>query len=534
MYLSAFGSSGSGNGEFNDPGWTAVDPVTGTVYVTDSANDTVQAFSASGTYESTIGSMGTGNGQFMDPTGVAVDPLNGWVYVVDSGSAVAPRNSRVEIFTSTGVFIGQFGSTKLSVDAQGIAIDPTTRNVFVGDTGGQQIVEFDWDGNFTQDIGCASCTGVVGGGFMAGSPTGVAVDPSSGDIYASDPAQSQVQEFSSAGTPDTFTLGTATTVALTDPWGIAVDPTNGDIYVVDQANQEVDSYQSSGTFISQFGGIGTGTGQFTGPTGVAVAPSTGDVDVVDTGNARVEEFASADPTVAAPTCSPAPALNASLVTATTVTMICAGPIGGGVNPFYTITKQPAHGTLSGFNPYTGTVSYFPDPGYGGTDSFSFTATDDAGAGTPVSVAVTAGVAPPPLPTLSKISLTGAPGKKTARMALTATAAKGQPELKTIKILLPGGFGFRKKALARGLSVKSAHGAKLKFKVSLSGASLTIQLNSPAAVAVLKFATGTVVVSTNKAKAIKKAEGKHVTAKLSIALTNAKGTKTNFNELVSAS
>ena len=522
-----FGTTGTGSGEFSDPSWTAVNPVSGTVYVTDSTNDTVQAFSSTGTYQSTIGSSGSGNGEFTDPTGVAVDPVNGWVYVVDS------RDSRVEFFTSSGVFLGQFGSSELSSTAQGIAIDPATADVYVADTGNQQIEEFNWDGGFIHDIGCdavtTSCTSVTGGGFQTGSPTGVALDPNTGLIYAGDPAQHQIQVFTPSGNPDT----PLTTVGLVDPSGIAVDPTNGDVYAVDHASSDVEVFPPTGTATS-FGTAGSTTDEFNDPVGVAVAPSTGDVYVVDQGNRRVERFASATPTIAEPTCNPAKPLNANLITASLVTMTCTGPTGAGVTPFYEIVSQPAHGTLSGFDPYTGTVYYLPDPGYGGTDSFSFTATDDGGAGTPVSVAVTAGTAPRPLPTLSKISLKGVPGKKTAGLVLTANAAKGQPRLKTIKISLPGGFGFSKKMLARGLSVKSAKGTKLRFKFSLKGASLTIQLRSADAVAVVKLATGTIVLSKTEAKAISKARGKHVTAKLAITLINAKGTKTYIKKSVLAS
>ena len=47
---------------------------------------------------------------------------------------------------------------------------------------------------------------------------------------------------------------------------------------------------------------------------------------------------------------------------------------------FAITSQPSHGTLSGFNSATGAVTYTPDTGYEGEDSFTFTVTDDATAG----------------------------------------------------------------------------------------------------------------------------------------------------------
>ena len=44
------------------------------------------------------------------------------------------------------------------------------------------------------------------------------------------------------------------------------------------------------------------------------------------------------------------------------------------------TTDPANGTLSGFDPATGTVTYTPAPGFNGIDTFTFTVTDDALAG----------------------------------------------------------------------------------------------------------------------------------------------------------
>jgi len=49
---------------------------------------------------------------------------------------------------------------------------------------------------------------------------------------------------------------------------------------------------------------------------------------------------------------------------------------------FTITAAPTHGTLSGFNPLTGAVTYTPAAGYVGADAFAFAVTDDATAGGP--------------------------------------------------------------------------------------------------------------------------------------------------------
>src|SRR6202020_1801487 len=56
-------------------------------------------------YSKSFGSEGVGNGQFSRPGGLAVSEVGsmaGDVYVLDRG------NSRVEIFSSTGAYVGQF------------------------------------------------------------------------------------------------------------------------------------------------------------------------------------------------------------------------------------------------------------------------------------------------------------------------------------------------------------------------------------------------------------------------------------------
>jgi hypothetical protein len=73
------------------------------------------------------------------------------------------------------------------------------------------------------------------------------------------------------------------------------------------------------------------------------------------------------PAAAAPTCasasrSPGP-----------ISLQCTDPNLNALT--FLITKTPANGTLSGFDPETGRVTYTPRAGFSGTDTFSFEATD---------------------------------------------------------------------------------------------------------------------------------------------------------------
>jgi sugar lactone lactonase YvrE len=72
------------------------------------------------------------------------------------------------------------------------------------------------------------------------------------------------------------------------PNGSAVDK-NGNVYVVDQANSRIEKFTSNGSYLSQWGSTGSGNGQFLAPTGIAV-DTLGNVYVTDTGNHRVQKF----------------------------------------------------------------------------------------------------------------------------------------------------------------------------------------------------------------------------------------------------
>ena len=65
-FVTKWGSSGSGNGQFSCPEGIETD-FEGNVYVADSMNSRVQKFSSTGTYLFTLGTSGSGDGQLSMP-----------------------------------------------------------------------------------------------------------------------------------------------------------------------------------------------------------------------------------------------------------------------------------------------------------------------------------------------------------------------------------------------------------------------------------------------------------------------------------
>jgi hypothetical protein len=106
-FLFAWGTPGSGPGEWQGgPDKPCVDP-NGFVVVPDTGNHRVQVYRSDGTFVLQWGSFGTGPGQFHFPTAVGVDD-EGSLYVHDKD------NYRVQKFTSltTGVQQLHWGDVK--------------------------------------------------------------------------------------------------------------------------------------------------------------------------------------------------------------------------------------------------------------------------------------------------------------------------------------------------------------------------------------------------------------------------------------
>lgn len=290
-YLRQFGSYGSGNGQFVGPtynlNFVAVDPSTHNILVEDGGNSRVEIFSSDGTYLRQFGSQGTGNGQFEGVSGIAVDPLTHNIVVGD-------WSTRVEIFNSNGVYLSQFGSPG-SGDGQfdgiaAIAIDPQTRHIVVADLNNARVQVFDASGHF---LGKFGSYGSGQGQFIYGLY--LAIDPDSHNILVGDELNSNVQIFSSTGTwLSAFgSYGIGNGQFSNAPGAIAVDAQTHNIMVEDYANNRVQVFDTNGNYLSQFGGVGGGNGQFNasnGPTGMDIDQSTHNLVVLDRGNSRAEIF----------------------------------------------------------------------------------------------------------------------------------------------------------------------------------------------------------------------------------------------------
>jgi DNA-binding beta-propeller fold protein YncE len=189
--------------------------------------------------------------------------------------------------------LSEFGTEETSLSSpEGIAVDSSSGNVYVADTVNNNIKKFSSNGTFITAWGRYG-----GGAFGNGTlriPEGIAVDSSSGNVYVADTGNNRIQIFSSNGTFISKWGGydpRAINGSFDHPSDIALDQA-GNVYVADTGNNRIQIFSSNGTFISILGRDGGANGTLRSPEGIAVDSSSGNVYVADTDNHRISVFTS--------------------------------------------------------------------------------------------------------------------------------------------------------------------------------------------------------------------------------------------------
>ena len=286
-----FGQTGSGDGQLTTAHGVAIAP-DGSIYISDSGNNRIQHFSATGGFLQSwgvAGSIDSGSapgGSFKEPWGIAVGP-DGSVYVADTW------NFRIQKFTSDGQFITMWGSAGQAESPtafwgpRGVAVDKKG-HVYITDTGNKRVVVFDANGNFITQFGSS---GIDNGQFD--EPVGISVD-NAGLVYVADTWNKRIQVFVPDETGTVFTYSRGWSVAGWDSQATEDKPflsldASGNVYVTDPSKFRVLEFANNGEFIRGWGQYSSGIDGFGNPVGLTI-DTAGHVWVVDSGNNFVLRF----------------------------------------------------------------------------------------------------------------------------------------------------------------------------------------------------------------------------------------------------
>jgi Tol biopolymer transport system component/DNA-binding beta-propeller fold protein YncE len=308
VFAFAFGSAGSGNGQFTSPNAIAVNESTGDVYVLDEGegNRRVQYFSSTGAYLGQFNGSGllpgegkaagsggrpgeVETGRFERPSAIAVDnstnpfdPSAGDVYVVDRH----PFSSEYQVidkFSSTGAYIGQI--TPLHSHTH----EPELGGMAVDSNGTVRTMEQFREG-YVQTSLVSFTDGVPNEPIAShlvqrfGSVQNLAVDQKE-DLYAT--GDLTIKEYGSNGETLNREFGLEK-----ESIGVAVEGSGNDVYSAD--GETVARYNPQGALVERFG-----AGRLSSGSAVGVNSSSGAVYVIDGGAREVNVFTLESP--AAPT-----------------------------------------------------------------------------------------------------------------------------------------------------------------------------------------------------------------------------------------
>ena len=297
------------NARFRSPIGLAVD-ATGTVYVSDGADNTIRKISPAGEVSTLAGlatdhSLGSADGtaieaRFQAAIQVAAGPA-GDTFVTDtlnrtvrqiaaSGSVTTLAGSSAD--TSPGIVDGP-ASTARFVEPGPIAAD-AAGTVFVGEKSNGTV----------RKISAAKIVSTLNASARFGGVGGVAID-AAGNVYVSDDHKHTVNRISPAGVITTLagstgiagsTDGSGVAASFNQPAGLAVDPA-GNLFVADTNNHLIRKITSDGQVTTVAGAAGqsgeadglASNARFNFPSSVSLDPA-GNLFVADSSNSTVRQI----------------------------------------------------------------------------------------------------------------------------------------------------------------------------------------------------------------------------------------------------
>jgi DNA-binding beta-propeller fold protein YncE len=289
-----WGSHGQGDGQFYIGAYGLARDAAGNILVGDFGNCRVQTFTSSGSYTGQFGTMGTGDGQLRYPKGVAMDGLDR-IYVADAS------NGRVQRFrwdAELSQYVYDLTVASGLAAPLGVAVNSTGQIVYVAEFSYGRVDKFTWDGSqYALAVRLGRNEGEGSSGDGPGEfygPSQVSLTPA-GYLYVGDSLNNRIQKW---GPDDRYvrsfgSAGNGPGQFITPR--MAVEDAEGNLYVSDSGNHRVQKLDGEGNVLAilgRNGGDGTAgsaAGEFNEPFGLLLGPD-GTLYVSEVINDRIQSF----------------------------------------------------------------------------------------------------------------------------------------------------------------------------------------------------------------------------------------------------
>jgi sugar lactone lactonase YvrE len=216
------------------------------------------------------------------PVGLAISE-DGQVFVTDSlrGLLWQVRNG--------GKYLEPFYVSEALDQPTGVFWDDAGQHLYVTDTSGQVVHQFDRGGNLKRTIGERGS-----GPGQFNFPTYVWLDTNN-NLLVTDSLNFRLQRFDAEGAHlKTFGIGGDRPGDFARPKGVATD-SMGHVYIIDALQHVMQIFDADGRLLLAVGEHGQGKGQFWLPNGIFIGPDN-TIYVADTYNRRVQVFRYIGPT----------------------------------------------------------------------------------------------------------------------------------------------------------------------------------------------------------------------------------------------
>ncbi|EFC46165.1 predicted protein [Naegleria gruberi] len=297
---------------------------TGDVYISDTNNNKIRKLSTNGIITTFAGTGVSGffgdkadakRARLSGPRGLAIT-ASGVLYIADTNNNRIRQVSQQNIISTFSgnddkVYCSDAGLAlgSRTPSPRGISLDPTTGDIYFADSTNQRLSKITSDGEIELVSGTGEANffgeNVVATTAKLNNPSGVTVDPKTGDLYFADTKNNRIRKITPskiistiAGTQTTI-LGDgelATKASLIAPSEIILSPT-GEIYISDSGHHRIRKILTNGTIITY---AGTGLKPYNGdgiqatcanldtPYGIALN-SDGELFIADQNNYRVRK-----------------------------------------------------------------------------------------------------------------------------------------------------------------------------------------------------------------------------------------------------